>query len=216
MRLISPDWREMEADLLTPVAAFLRIARGARQPFLLESVEGGEAIARYSFLGRDPTTLVRSTVDGRLSGGDPLRALRRTMSGNRPVRLGDLPRFTGGAVGYLSYDVVRLLERLPRSIEDDLRLPDVLFGIYDTVLAFDHLKQRIQIVSNVMTEDAGRRVPARALRGRYDAARRRIEAIERLLQRPAASRARRRARRGRWSSNITESRYEENVKRAKD
>ena len=214
---IIPLCREIGADLLTPVAAFLRIARGARQPFLLESVEGGEAIARYSFLGRDPAELVRATIGGDAAPeGDPLRTLRQAMAGYRPVRMGDLPRFTGGAVGYLSYDVVRLLERLPRSAEDDLRVPDVLFGIYDTVLAFDHLKQRIQIVSNVMTEDAGRRVPARALRGRYDAARRRIEAIESLLQRPAASRARRRARRGRWSSNITESQYEENVKRAKD
>ena len=214
---IIPLCREIGADLLTPVAAFLRIARGARQPFLLESVEGGEAIARYSFLGRDPAEVVRATIGGEdASGGDPLRTLRRAMAGSRPIRLGDLPRFTGGAVGYLSYDVVRLLERLPRSAEDDLRVPDVLFGIYDTVLAFDHLKQRIQIVSNLRTEDGGRPVPPVALRRRYNAACRRIEAMERLLLRPAPPAARRRARHGRWKANITEARYKDNVRRAKN
>ncbi len=213
---IIPVCRELGADLLTPVAAFLRIEPGARQPFLLESVEGGEAIARYSFLGRDPTALVRSMVDDDLAGGDPLRALRRAMSGNRPVRLGDLPRFTGGAVGYLSYDVVRLLERLPRSIEDDLRLPDVLFGIYDTVLAFDHLKQRIQIVSNVRTEKGGRPLGAGTLRERHREACRRIEAMERLLLRPAAAPSLRRYRRGRWKANVSETLYKDNVRHAKN
>ena len=213
---IIPVCREIGADLLTPVAAFLRIARGARQPFLLESVEGGEAIARYSFLGRDPVALVRATVDGGPTGDDPLRELRRTMSGHRPVRLGDLPRFTGGAVGYLSYDVVRLLERLPRSVEDDLRVPDVLFGIYDTVLAFDHLKQRIQIVSNVRTEADGRRLGAAALRRRFHAACRRIEAMERLLLRPAPPPAPRASRRGRWRANISETLYKDNVRLAKE
>ncbi len=213
---IIPVCREMEADLLTPVAAFLRIARGARQPFLLESVEGGEAIARYSFLGRDPTALVRSTVDGELAGGDPLRALRLAMSGNRPVRLGDLPRFTGGAVGYLSYDVVRLLERLPRSIEDDLRLPDMMFGIYDTVLAFDHLKQRIQIVSNIRTEERGERVKERVLGERYRAARRNIDVMENLLRRAAVPAARRAPGRDRWRANVSEARYKASVRRAKD
>jgi anthranilate synthase component 1 len=214
---IIPVCREIGADLLTPVAAFLRIARGARQPFLLESVEGGEAIARYSFLGRDPAALVRSTIgrDG-APGGDPLQTLRRAVSGSRPVRLGDLPRFTGGAVGYLSYDVVRLLERLPRTVEDDLRVPDILFGIYDTVLAFDHLKQRIQIVSNLRTEAEGRPLSPGALREGYRAACRRIEAMERLLLRPAAASERRPHRRGRWKANVSEARYKENVKRAKD
>jgi anthranilate synthase component 1 len=213
---IIPVCREMEADLLTPVAAFLRIARGARHPFLLESVEGGETIARYSFLGRDPVALVRSTVEGGPTGGDPLQALRRAMSGNRPVRFGDLPRFTGGAVGYLSYDVVRLLERLPRSIEDDLRIPDMLFGIYDTVLVFDHLKQRIQVVSNVRTEEGGRPLGAAALRERHRGACRRIEAMERLLLRPARTPVAARRRRGRWKANISEALYKENVRHAMD
>jgi len=214
---IIPLCREIGADLLTPVAAFQRIARGARQSFLLESVEGGEAIARYSFLGRDPVELVRAIIGGDgATGGGALQDLRRIMAGSRPVRLGDLPRFTGGAVGYLSYDVVRLLESLPRAAKDDLQLPDVLFGIYDTVLAFDHLKQRIQILSNVRTEDEGRPVPPGALQERYRAARRRIDAMERLLLRPVQAPARRRPGRGRWKANISEARYKANVKRAQD
>jgi len=213
---IIPVCREIPADLLTPVAAFLRMARGARQPFLLESVEGGEAIARYSFLGRDPVALVRSRVSGDATDADPLRELRRAMSGHRPVCLGDLPRFTGGAVGYLSYDVVRLLERLPRSVEDDLDVPDLLFGIYDTVLAFDHLKQRIQIVSNVRTEDQGCPLADSALRARYRAACRRIVATEGLLLRAAPRTPKRPSRRGRWRANISESVYKRNVRLAKD
>jgi anthranilate synthase component 1 len=211
-----PLCREIDADLLTPVAAFLRIAPGARQPFLLESVEGGEAIARYSFLGRDPSSVVRATVGEGGEESRPLLTLRRAMARHRPVRFPDLPRFTGGAVGYLSYDVVRLVERLPRATANDLGFPDILFGIYDTVLAFDHLKQRIQIVSNIKTEEDGRRLGPRALLERFRAARRKIEAAERLLRRPAALPARRAAGRDRWRSNISEARYKENVKRAKD
>ena len=134
----------------------------------------------------------------------------------RPVRFPDLPRFTGGAVGYLSYDVVRLVERLPRATADDLGFPDILFGIYDTVLAFDHLKQRIQIVSNIKTEENGRRLGPGALRDRFRAACRKIEATERLLRRPAAPPARRPRGRDRWRANVTAAQYKESVKRAKD
>jgi len=112
--------------------------------------------------------------------------------------------------------VVRLLERLPRSAKDDLRVPDVLFGVYDTVLAFDHLRQRIQIVTNLSTEEDGRPLRTGVLRERYARACRRIEAMERRLLRPAAPPARRRRGRGRWKSNISEARYLENVRRAKD
>ncbi len=212
-----PLCREIDADLLTPVAAFMRIAPGARHPFLLESVEGGESVARYSFLGRDPVEVVRARVDGQEPGTeDPLASLRRAMAPFRSVRIPDLPRFAGGAVGYLSYDVVRLVERLPRSTRCDLPAPDVLFGIYDTVLAFDHLKQRIQIVSNIRTEERGERLPVRRLEERYREARGRIEDVERMLLRPRRGRLRKAGRRGRWTSNVSESRFRTAVKRAKD
>ena len=213
---IIPLCREVGADLLTPVAALLRIARGGRSPFLLESVEGGETVARYSFLGCDPVEMISARVDSHtVEGGDPLAGLRRAMEPYRAVRLPDLPRFAGGAVGYLSYDIVRAVERLPLGPQSDLHAPDLLFGIYDTVLAFDHLKQRIQIVSNIRTEEGGRPLTARKLGERYRQARRRIEAIEGLLRRDLPRRARPRRARGRWSCNITESSYKASVRRAK-
>ena len=214
-----PLCREMAADMLTPVAAYLRMARGARHPFLLESVEGGESVARYSFLGRDPVEVVRATVPERADGPDqsgPLDALRRATGRYRAVKLPDLPRFAGGAVGYLSYDVIRMMESLPQSTRDDLGAPDVHFGIYDTVLAFDHLKQRIQIVSNIRTDGEGGRPPtSRLLARRYRAARERIEQMERLLHRPVPAVRRRHQRSGRWTCNVSEPRYKETVRRAK-
>ncbi|HEU4401363.1 MAG TPA: chorismate-binding protein, partial [Candidatus Polarisedimenticolia bacterium] len=212
---IIPLCREISADLLTPVAAFLRLAPGARHPFLLESVEGGESVARYSFLGRDPSSVVRARLDGG-AAGDPIEALRRAIAPCRAVRFTGLPRFTGGAVGYLSYDVVRLVERLPTPVRDDLRLPDVLFGLYDTVVAFDHLRDCLQIVSNIRTEENGRRLPERALAERYRRARSLIETTERRLLRSAAPARRRGRSRGRWSANISAARYKDNVRRAKE
>jgi anthranilate synthase component 1 len=212
-----PLCREIDADLLTPVAAYLRMARGARHPFLLESVEGGESVARYSFLGRDPGEVVFSTIPGHgADARDPLEALRRAIAPYRAVRFPDLPRFAGGAVGYLSYDVVRMVERLPHAARNDMHAPDVLFGIYDTVLAFDHLKQRIQIVSNIRTEESGEPVSARRLEERYRVAVRRIESMERLLRRPLPRSASRSRRRGRWSCNVSEPRYKATVRTAKE
>jgi len=217
---VIPLCREMPADLLTPVAAFLRLAGGARHPFLLESVEGGETVARYSFLGRDPSSVFLST-GGRTgevppeAGRSPLEPLRRAIAPYRAVPLPDLPRFTGGAVGFLSYEVVRALERLPHSVRDDLGSPELMFGIYDTVLAFDHLRQRIQIVSNIRAGDGDGPLPARRLAERYRSARARIESTERLLRRPTREPRRPARRRGRWSANISAERYKAGVRRAK-
>jgi anthranilate synthase component 1 len=215
---VVPLCREIGADLLTPVAAYLRIARGARQSFLLESVEGGESVARYSFLGRDPAALVRGRTGAPGEGTDPLESLRKALGPPQAVRFPDLPRFAGGAVGYLSYDVARALERIPQRVVDDLKTPDVLFGIYDTILAFDHPRQRIQIVSNIRTDvgAAGAAAVSRALARRYRQARRRIEALERLLAAPAPTAGPRRRRRGRWTANVSEGRYLASVRRAKD
>ncbi|HET6278655.1 MAG TPA: anthranilate synthase component I [Candidatus Polarisedimenticolia bacterium] len=215
---VVPLCREIGADLLTPVGAFLRVARGARYPFLLESIEGGESLARYSFLGRDPVSLVRRRAELPPAGanGDPLAPLRSAVAPFRPVRLPDLPRFAGGAVGFLSFDVTRLIERLPTAAPDDLGIPDILFGIYDTILAFDHLKQRIQIVSNIRTEEHGTRISRPALARRYRDARRRIEALESMLGRPLPRRRPLRGRPGRWRSNVSEARYRAAVRRAKE
>ena len=181
-----PLVREIPADLLTPVAASLRLTRGARHHFLLESVEGGETLARYSFIGRDPFCVIRGWQNRSLleENGrrrrleeDPLTALRSIAARYRPVSLPDLPRFCGGAVGYLSYDLARLRENIPCTVRDDLKVPDLLFGFYDTLLAFDHLRQRIQIIALIRTED-GKGSP----RAQYREACRRIGELERRLR----------------------------------
>ena len=214
---VLPLCREIGADLLTPVAAFLRLQRGARCPFLLESIEGGETVARYSFLGRDPSALLRAAPErrGGSGGGDPLATLRQAIAPFRSAPLPDLPRFTGGAVGYLAFDLVRRIERLPETVSDDLRLPDLMFGLYDTILAFDHLRQRIQIISNIRTESGGRALPAGALREAYGRARRRIEATERMLRRPVPEPRRRARRPSRWTARTGEKQYKDTVRRAK-
>jgi anthranilate synthase component 1 len=159
---VIPIYREIMADLETPVSAYLKIA-GGPYSFLLESVEGGERLARYSFLGTDPYLTVR------LQGGvahanqrgykqaipysDPLVALQSFLTPYRAVHVPGLPRFLGGAVGYLSYEAVRYFERLPVAPNDPLGFPDGVFMFVDTMLVFDHLERRIKVVSHVHADD---------------------------------------------------------------
>ena len=217
---IVPLCREVAADLLTPVAAYLRLAPGARCPFLLESIEGGETVARYSFLGRDPVAVIRSgAAAARKEDGDdrdPVGPLRRATAPFVGVRLPDLPRFTGGAVGFVSFDLVRRMERLPETVRDDLGLPDLLFGLYDTVLAFDHLRQRIQIISNIRTEEQGASVSTGALTSLYRRARRRIERTEALLKRSIVPFRGSRKGAGRWTARTGAARFKAGVRRAKE
>ncbi len=138
-----PIYREIAADLDTPVSAFLKIARGSYS-FLLESVEGGERLARYSFIGTQPYTVLRSEQ----GEGDPLVAIERELNKYRLGRVAGLPPFHGGAVGYLSYETVRYFEELPSPDVDPLGLPESVFMFADTILVFDHLKHRIKVVSH--------------------------------------------------------------------
>jgi len=154
-----PVYREISADVETPVSAFKKIE--GEYSYLLESVEGGEKLGRYSFLGSDPALIITSkgnSVEVVSKGrkekleGDPISELKRILSRYRPVRIKGLPRFHGGLVGYLGYDIVRHLEKLPDRNPDDLKLPDMQFLLMDTVLAFDHVKRKISIISNVLVE----------------------------------------------------------------
>ena len=147
---LCPVYREVSADLETPVSAYLKVARG-RHSFLLESVEGGERLARYSFIGTEPYRVLRSGASPAFnqSCGDPLLAIEDELRRFQVVPVPGLPRFHGGAVGYLSYEVARYFEpRLPVPEADPLGLPEAIFLFTDTLLVFDHLQHRIKVVSH--------------------------------------------------------------------
>lgn len=158
-----PVVRELPADLETPVSVFLKLAKNPPS-FLLESVEGGEHLGRYSFIGTDPYLtletfgnegLIRQkqgvsqvTLGRPPQGSDPLHLVQSLLAQRRIAKAPGLPTFFGGAVGYLSYDVVRFFERLPQCSSNELRLPDSTFLFTDTVVIFDHVQHKMKIVSN--------------------------------------------------------------------
>jgi anthranilate synthase component 1 len=150
-----PVFREIPGDLLTPVSAFLSLAEGSARAFLLESVIGGERVARYSFLGRGPVATLeargrevmrRDASGARALGEDLVPALRGAL-GKPGVAVAGLPRFTGGLVGYLRYDAVRLFEKIPDR-HGAARGPLASFSLYRSLVAFDHVLQRIVLIAN--------------------------------------------------------------------
>ena len=215
-----PVSREILADLETPVSAFLKIHRGP-YGFLLESVQGGERWGRFTFLGTEPAEVLRvrghdveiEAADGsieRRTTDDPLTELKRILGRRRAVSLPDLPRFVGGAVGYLGYDTVRAFERLPIATEDDLALPDVCMLLVPNVLVFDNVAQTIRVVSHA---DLGEGVsPDRA----YDAAVARIDALAARLEAPIVRPAPPERTGGDLLANMTPAAYQELVERAKE
>ncbi|MBO0894323.1 MAG: chorismate-binding protein, partial [Acidimicrobiales bacterium] len=160
---VVPVWRELVADTLTPVEAFLRLV-GDEAGFLLESAEHGERWGRFSFVGRRPVaTLVARgrhlEVEGRLPAGVPLdqgvlSALTGLLGACRSPSLPWLPPLHGGVVGYLGYDVVREVERLPRVPPDDQGQPDAVLSVIGQLAAFDHWRQRVVLVDNVTADPA--------------------------------------------------------------
>jgi anthranilate synthase component 1 len=140
-----PVCRDIQADLETPVSAYLKIARG-NYSFLLESVEGGERLARYSFIGTEPSLVLRT---GNENPVDPLNLVGKEFALLHPVSIADLPRFHGGMVGYLSYEVARYFERLPCPDQDPQGLPESVLMLADTLLVFDHITHKIKVVSHV-------------------------------------------------------------------
>ena len=142
-----PVYREIDADLDTPVSAYLKVARPPYS-FLLESVEGGERIARYSFIGTEPEDVIKTGSGQELGEVDPLVAVERALSGRKVVETPDMGRFIGGAVGYMTYDVVKYFERLPSPDSDPVGVPESVFMITKTFLVFDHLTQKIRVVSH--------------------------------------------------------------------
>ncbi len=142
---IIPVYREIIADLETPVSAYLKLNRGGYS-FLLESVEGGERIGRYSFIGTEPYRTIKITDAGK---NDPLLAIAAELQRYRIAEIDGLPKFTGGAVGYLGYEAVSCFEELPSPAADPLDIPLAFFMLADTMLIFDHATHRIKVVSHV-------------------------------------------------------------------
>ena len=178
-----PVVKSVSADLLTPVSAFLSIAENEPHAFLLESVERGEQIGRYTFLGARPYMRLRargSAIEierGRRREqrqGNVFHLVKELLGEHQPAAIAGLPPFTAGAVGYFSYDVVRQLEKIGEHAKDDLSLPDCELMFYDRLLAFDHLRHQIHIVA---AADVSRESPRHA----YDRAVRDIAALERKL-----------------------------------
>ena len=173
---VIPVYKSVIADFLTPVSAFLKLEKDRSHAFLLESIEGGERIARYSFLGGDPFQVLR------YRNGQPahfIENVRETMDRFKSVKIPNLPPFTGGAVGYFGYDMVRTIEEIPQSGVDDLGVDDAVLMFYKTILAFDHLRHQIHIISNIIVDDSHDSIEVQ-----YQKAVEEIQAIETLLRAP--------------------------------
>jgi anthranilate synthase component I len=144
-----PVWREVVADLETPVSAFLKVSRG-NYSFLLESVEGGQRTARYSFIGTEPDKIISCNQNDRIG---PLQKIEAELRKYRQVPSFGLPRLSGGAVGYLSYETAARFEDLPSPEVDPLGLPEAVFMLSNTMLVFDHVTHKIIILSHAYVED---------------------------------------------------------------
>ena len=228
---VVPVWREIPADCLTPVMAYLLTAKGRNRSFLLESIEGGERVARFSFIGRDPWLTLSARGDEveeqegrrkRRIRGEFLDRLREIHQNLEPVAVDGLPPFTGGAVGYISYDAVRRFEPVLEtsmvfSRQDKPVLPDAWFGFYDTILAFDHIHLSVLLITSVFTDREG--AQNRNTRKQYDAAMARLDKLASDLAKGSRIRMPRQMGKARKSrpprSNLSKESYRRMVETAK-
>jgi len=203
-----PVYREIIADTETPVSAYQKLQKSGGS-FLLESVEGGERVGRYSFLGSHPRKVIR--VD-KADGSDPLQLVEKEMEQFKPVTLPGLPRFTGGAVGFLGYEYIHQIEpSVPKPAQDDLHIPVLCFMITDIIVIFDRVKQTIKVVANAHVDSK----PDVA----YSCACARVDEIVREIQQPVPMRAldlRRDLPEIHTASNMTPERHAEMVAKAKE
>ncbi len=219
-----PVYKELSADLETPASAFLKIDQG-EYAYLLESVEGGENVARYSFLGSSPSLIFRSKgkdidiiqkgVRKRIRSCDPLSEIKRLMQQYRFVEVCGLPRFCGGLVGFIGYDMVRFFEQIKDENCDDLNLPDCLFLLTDTILIFDHLNRVIKIINNVHLKN--KKTKAQILQA-YKEAVKKVEKIAQTIKRPLDRPSSRRStpkKKARVRSNLAKGQFRKIVKKAK-
>jgi anthranilate synthase component 1 len=223
-----PVYRSFPADLETPVTVYLKLMDSLGPSFLLESVEGGEQVGRYSFVGVNPRGILslkgREVIDERPAGTtsrllgtdeDFLDVLKEELGRFVPADIPGLPRFNGGAVGYLGYDVVRYFEKLPETAETVLDIPDAIFLLADTLVVFDHARHRLLILANARVNGD--------VEMAYIEAVQQIERVSERLLRPLPAVPRRRwqstsknGRKNGLTSNMSQARYEEIVGQAKE
>ncbi|MDG5766472.1 anthranilate synthase component I [Balneolales bacterium ANBcel1] len=241
-----PVYRVMMADTFTPVSLFLKIREDGRFPFLLESVEGGEHLARYSFLGRNPyqilkyhndqVQLLRKKTDqtnaafemtgsetGSSSGSSGEQefattileepyfdALKRLCMSYDEPKIPDMPRLTGGAVGFSAYDTVRQIELLPDMPPDDLELPEAIWSFYDEIFAFDHVKHRVVLIKTVFT------TPDADHETQYRTACNALDRMEEIVGRSVEDKGTYRKTTDRLQSNISKEAFLDNVDKARE
>ncbi|MCW9707218.1 anthranilate synthase component I [Fodinibius salsisoli] len=214
-----PVYRPLMADVLTPVSLFLKLRQQGQYPFLLESVEGGEQLARYSFLGRDPYQVLKydgSAVtlqqDEQIDTLDQsyFEALKDLTTQHSEPDLPNLPRLTGGAVGFSSYDTVREIEDLPQTTEQDIDVPEAIWAFYDEVFAFDHVKQQVIIIKTVFVEDSS------DIYERYNQAQKRLDELEKLIHKPVPTSKSFSIDPDKLHSNVGMSQFEKMVEKAKE
>ena len=170
-----PVYREINADLETPVSAYLKVASGPYS-YLLESVEGGERMARYSFIGTDPQKIIKTGASEELGAIDPLKPVEEMLSEYKLADVDYLDKFNGGAVGYIAYDAVRYFEELPTPEADPFGLPESIFMLSTTYLVFDHLRHKIKVVSHAHLTGDTRRAYKEAV-GRIEEVVRRLKSF---------------------------------------
>ncbi|MFH0810771.1 MAG: anthranilate synthase component I [Pseudomonadota bacterium] len=218
---VVPVHREILADLDTPVSAYRKVAAGKPHSFLLESLEGGEKWARFSFIGTDPRLVFtsrgrsvmvrdRHSVE-RFEAEDPTESLRAFLARFRPAEVAGLPRLWAGAVGYISYDMVRFMERLPDSNPDDLGCPDCVMVVPETLLVFDNLRQTARVIRNVFPSEGDD--PAALYAAAHEALDATVARLRGPLPHPAAGPPPEVS--NRLTSNTTPERFREMVEAAK-
>ncbi len=218
-----PIYRELPADLETPVSVYLKLQSRRRGPsFLLESVEKGEQLGRYSFIGVHPplsvTAYGSNVAVGGAGGaildrctGDPMTIVREMMAGRKPVTLPDLPRFTGGVAGFFGYDLVRFVERLPETAQRVIDVPDLVMLFCDNLVVFDHVRHKLIIIANMRVPDTDELLSA------YGEAVARIEAIIDEIRQPLTPPLPQDSFTGEpWVSNFTQEEFEQIVLAAKE
>jgi anthranilate synthase component 1 len=230
---VIPIYKQISADLDTPVSSFLKIKKDD-YAFLLESVEGQEKIARYSFLGAHPALIFKSKgrnvqiisakekrIRNFVTSNSPLDEIKKIMKDFKAVAIKGLPRFYGGMVGYIGYDMIRFFEEIPDKNPDDLKLYDSIFILTDIILVFDHLNHTIKIVNNTMLPKNGKKLTEFKKQRIYYAAIERIESIHRDFKMPVAQKEIKNKtaapnKNSKIVSNLKKSEFQQLVRKAKN